>query len=565
MTDAAVWTIALLSTLAVTLLSGYPVAICLAGSALLISGVAAIFGGFDVSLLMALPNRIFAAMTNPVLVSVPLFIFMGFVLEQSKIAEDLLEDVATLLGNRPGGTAAGVCLVGGLLAASTGIVGATVVTMGVLALPAMLRRGYDPAVASGTVCAAGTLGQIIPPSIVLILLGDQLSGAWQTAQYERGNFAPDAVSINDLFAGALIPGLLLVSLYVGYISVLARFRPTLVPAASDSKTPAPRPLTLFRSLLPPVLLIIAVLGSILAGIASPTEAASIGAVGSVLLADYRLHANKGRRFGSSSLCAAICAALALIIAAVFDVKVAVQQPDITDSIALSVVALLTMFIAIALGLAFARLYQTQTSAPSAQSLLPKRRSQTMFEPKPMEHGSVNGAAPMMAMILQRTVATTSMIFLILIGATVFSLVFRGLGGDELIRDFVQSLPGGLPFAILTVMLVMFVLGFFLDFLEIIFIVVPVVAPVLLGMELTPGVTLSPVWLGVMIAINLQTSFLTPPFGFALFYLRGVVDQQVSTGAIYRGVIPFIILQLFMLIVLWFYPAMATWLPNLLYG
>jgi len=536
MSDPAVWTIALLGTLAVTLLSGYPVAICLAGSALLISGLATVSGAFDISLLMALPNRIFAAMTNPVLVSVPLFIFMGFVLEQSKIAEDLLEDVANALGNKPGGTATGVCLVGGLLAASTGIVGATVVTMGLLALPAMLGRGYNPAVASGTVCAAGTLGQIIPPSIVLILLGDQLSGAWQTAQYERGNFAPDAVSINDLFAGALIPGVLLVSLYVGYITVLARFRPALMPAASDSGTPTPRPLNLFRSLVPPILLIIAVLGSILAGIASPTEAASIGAVGSVLLADYRLHANKGYRFGSSSLFAAICAVLALFIAAIFDVKVAAQQADVANSMALSAVALLTMLIAIAIGLAIARLYQTHAASPAVKSLLLKTRSPLMSAAKSVESNTVNSASPMMAIVLQRTVATTSMIFLILIGATVFSLVFRGLGGDELIRDSVQSLPGGLPLAILTVMLVMFVLGFFLDFLEIIFIVVPVVAPVLLGMELTPGVTLSPVWLGVMIAINLQTSFLTPPFGFALFYLRGVAG-----------------------------PHLSTWLPDLLYG
>jgi len=558
MSDPAVWTGVLLSTLALTLLSGYPVALCLAGSGLLVSAVAYSFGAFDISLLMALPNRIYSAMSNPVLVSVPLFIFMGFILEKSRIAEDLLEDLSHLSGNRPGGTAIGVCVVGALLAASTGIVGATVVTMGLLALPGMLRRGYDPAVASGTICAAGTLGQIIPPSIVLILLGDQLSGAWQTAQYQQGNFAPDAVSINDLFAGALIPGLILVGLYIGYLLVLARIKPMRMPALEDRGDHSPGRSTLLRSLVPPILLIIAVLGSILAGVASPTEAAAIGAVGALLLADYRQHASTSVRLGSSSLFAVICALLAMFLANVFEIKATATELTRTDSGVLAIVALLVMIVAIAIGLSVTRLYQNSAPARPSHSL-------NQGDKNEQRERADDDDSPMIATVLHRTVETTSMIFLILIGATVFSLVFRGFGGDELIRNLIQSLPGGLPLAVLTVMLIMFILGFFLDFLEIIFIVVPVVAPILLGMELAPGVYLSPVWLGVMIAINLQTSFLTPPFGFALFYLRGVADESVTTIAIYRGVIPFVLLQLSMLLLLWFFPGLSTWLPELLYN
>lgn len=552
MSEAGVWTTILLGILAVTLLSGFPVALCLAGSALVVSAAAFLGGAFDPDLLMAIPNRIYAAMSNPVLVAVPLFVFMGFTLERSRIAEDLLDDIAQLLGNASGGVAVAVCLVGALLAASTGIVGASVVTLGLLAMPAMLRRGYDPAIASGCICAAGTLGQIIPPSIVLILLGDQLSAAWQTAQYARGNFAPDAVSINDLFAGALIPGLLLVVLYTGYILILARLRPTLMPAGVKHKTEhtakaSVNLLRLFRSLLPPLLLIVAVLGSILAGVASPTEAASIGAVGALLLADRRYC--RERPDTGVLRHSAVIGVIAALLALVLNAKTALSLKSLTsspaESLTMLAMSVLVSTIAIAIGLATIRLYRFESSSASS-------------------HRDATAANPVMADILRRTVSSTSMIFLILIGATVFSLVFRGLGGDELIRGMIQSLPGGLPVAILCVMLVMFVLGFFLDFLEIIFIVVPVVAPILLGMELAPGVYLSPVWLGVMIAINLQTSFLTPPFGFALFYLRGVASDEVSTISMYKGIVPFVFLQLIVLILLWFVPQIATWLPELIY-
>lgn len=551
MTDVATWTIVLLGVLAASLLSGFPVALCLAGSSLLVSVLASFAGAFDLSLLMALPNRIYSAMSNPVLVSVPLFIFMGFLLERSHIAEDLLHGVAALFGSRTGGIAVSVCLVGALLAASTGIVGATVVTMGLLALPTMSARGYSPAVASGTICAAGTLGQIIPPSIVLILLGDQLSGAWQTAQYERGNFAPEAVSINDLFAGALLPGLLLVTLYILYIIVLAQVKPDLMPALEneeDSQNQAQRrrKLQFLYSVLPPVVLILAVLGSILAGIASPTEAASIGAIGALLLADHRLYSSRPSWIRYSAMTGVGAAVLAFMLSKTSDLTLPLQTSTGLDTTIRVTVAALIAVLAVAVGIAVKRLYQTESTNVN-------------HDPNTLT------VVPIMSDVLRRTVVTTSMIFLILIGATVFSLVFRGLGADELIRGSIESLPGGLTLAILCVMLVIFLLGFFLDFLEIIFIVIPVVAPILLGMELSPGVYLSPVWLGVMIAVNLQTSFLTPPFGFALFYLRGVAGESVSTGSIYRGVLPFVLLQISVLVILWLFPQLATWLPTRLYS
>lgn len=557
MVGAGVWTTVLLVVLAITLLSGFPVALCLAGSALIVSAAAVVLGAFDPSLLMAIPNRIYAAMSNPVLVAVPLFVFMGFTLERSRIAEDLLEDIAQLLGNASGGLAIAVCLVGALLAASTGIVGASVVTLGLLALPTMLRRGYDPAIASGCICAAGTLGQIIPPSIVLILLGDQISSAWQTAQYARGNFSPDAVSINDLFAGALLPGLLLVLFYVVYIVCIARLKPTLMPAKTNLSThraarDSANILRLLRSLLPPVLLIIAVLGSILAGVASPTEAASIGAIGALLLADHRLcrQHQKPATFATgilrhSAIIGTCAALLALVVNATTELSLNALSGSQSEQRLLLLMSVLVSLIAIAIGLAMLRLYRFDSSTQASVA-------------------EAGANAPVMADIVRRTVSSTSMIFLILIGATIFSLAFRGVGGDELIRELIQSLPGGLPAAVLCVMLVMFILGFFLDFLEIIFIVVPIVAPVLLGMELAPGVYLSPVWLGVMIAINLQTSFLTPPFGFSLFYLRGVAGNEVSTIAMYKGIVPFVAIQLFILILLWFAPQIVTWLPSRLY-
>jgi tripartite ATP-independent transporter DctM subunit len=449
-------------TVCLVLMAGYPVAFSLAGTALAFALLGQLAGSFDPAFLAALPNRLYGIMTNITLIAVPLFVFMGVMLERSRVADDLLETMAALFGRVRGGLGYSVTLVGMLLAASTGIVGATVVTMGLLSLPTMLRRGYDPRIATGTICASGTLGQIIPPSIVLVLLGDVLSSAYQQAQLDMGIYSPDTVSVGDLFTGALLPGLLLVGMYLGYLALTAAFRPQLMPPMTGDDAAATTGMELAQRvihvLLPPLLLIVAVLGSILAGIATPTEAASVGAVGAILLAVVR------RRFS-----------LAMLVE-----------------------------------------------------------------------------------VMRSTTRVTCMVFLILVGAAVFSLVFRGFGGDEVVAGLLQNLPGGTLGAMLAVMLLMFLLGFVLDFIEITFVVVPIVGPILLAMGLDP------VWLGIMIAINLQTSFLTPPFGFALFYLRGVAPAEVSTGQIYRGVMPFIALQLAMLLILSLVPGLATWLPGIIY-
>ncbi len=444
------------------LLLGYPVAFSLAGTALLFAWVGGLTGHFDAVFLQALPNRLYGIMTNQTLIAVPLFVFMGVMLERSRVAENLLDTMASLFGALRGGLGISVTLVGMLLAASTGIVGATVVTMGLLSLPTMLRRNYDPALAAGSICAAGTLGQIIPPSIVLVLLGDVLSSAYQQAQLDMGIFSPDTVSVGDLFIGALIPGLLLVALYILYQTGVAFFRPGAAPAIPVEEREQDRAALwgrVFRVLLPPLLLIVAVLGSILAGFATPTEAASVGAMGAMLLAALQ--------------------------------------------------------------------------------------------------GELNLAT--LREVMRNTTRVTSMVFLIFIGAAIFSLVFRGFEGDELVTELLSDLPGGVFSAVLIVMLIMFLLGFILDFIEITFVVVPIVGPILLAMGLDP------VWLGVMIAINLQTSFLTPPFGFALFYLRGVAPPGITTGQIYRGVAPFIVIQLLMLGLLAWQPWLATWLPGMVYG
>jgi tripartite ATP-independent transporter DctM subunit len=448
----------LFAAVIVFLMAGFPVAFTLAGTGLAFAFAGVFGGGFESAFLKGMPSRLFGIMSNDTLVAVPLFVFMGITLERARIAEDLLETLSSLFGKLRGGLGISVTLVGMLLAASTGIVGATVVTMGLLSLPTMLKRGYAPEVATGTICASGTLGQIIPPSIVLVMLGDVMSSAYQQAQLAQGNFSPRTVSVGDLFAGALIPGLLLVVLYMVYLFAVALFRPRSMPphAAPAHKVTIAE---LLKALLPPLLLILAVLGSILGGFATPTEAAGVGAMG------------------------------ALAIAA-------------------------------------------------------ERRALTLER---------------LRSIMRSTMAVSSMVFFILIGASVFSLVFRGYGGDDAVRSLLDSLPGGVFTAVLVVMLVMFLLGFVLDFIEITFVVVPIVGPVLLAMGLDP------VWLGIMIALNLQTSFLTPPFGFALFYLRGVAPPEVTTAQIYRGVMPFVAIQILALFILAVLPELATWLPERLYG
>jgi len=454
------WIAALLFvSVILVLLAGFPVAFSLGGTALLFAFFGVLGGGFNEALLSGLPNRIFGIMLNETLVAVPLFVFMGVTLERARIAEELLETLSALFGSVRGGLGISVTLVGMLLAASTGIVGATVVTMGLLSLPTMLKRGYSPEIAAGTICASGTLGQIIPPSIILVMLGDVMTTAYQQAQLQMGIFSPKTVSVGDLFAGALIPGLLLVLLYMTYILGLAFFRPAVMPAHERAANETVSVMRVLRALLPPLLLIFAVLGSILAGLATPTEAAGVGGMGALLLAIVRRQLNRER----------------------------LQE------------------------------------------------------------------------IMQSTLRISSMVFLILIGASIFSLVFRGYGGDEGVRAILEALPGGMIGAVIVVMLVMFLLGFVLDFIEITFVVVPIVGPVLLAMGLDP------VWLGVMIAINLQTSFLTPPFGVALFYLRGVAPPSVTTAQIYRGAIPFVAIQVLALILLALFPDLITWLPGKIYG
>ncbi|WP_312480825.1 TRAP transporter large permease [Stutzerimonas nitrititolerans] len=441
------------------LMAGYPVAFTLGGVSLLFAGIGILTGTFDGGYLNALPNRLFGIMNNQTMLAVPLFVFMGVMLEKSRVAEDLLESMSRLFGTLRGGLAISVCVVGALLAASTGIVGATVVTMGLLALPTMLRRGYDPAISTGTLAATGTLGQIIPPSIVLVLLGDVMSSAYQQAQLKMGIFSPKTVSVGDLFVGALLPGLLLVSLYIAYIITIAVFQPKKLPALPQEELGPIEWGKLSYALVPPLLLIGAVLGSILAGYATPTEAAALGALGAMVLALYKGKLN------------------------------------------------FTQLREVAFG----------------------------------------------------TTEITAMVFMILIGASLFSLVFRGFGGEAMVEHVFDQLPGGVLGAFFLVMLVIFLLGFILDFIEIIFVVVPIVGPVLLAMGLDP------IWLGVMIALNLQTSFLTPPFGFALFYLRGVTPPSVPTSTIYKGVVPFILLQISLLVIAYLFPGLITWLPELVYG
>ena len=508
------------------LLTGVPVALALAGTALAFAGLGWALGVFNPSFVAFLPQRIFGAMTNEVLLAVPLFVFMGVMLERSKVAEDLLTNLGRLFGPVSGGLGLSVTVVGALLAASTGIVGATVVTMGLLSLPTMLRHGYRPSLACGSICAAGTLGQIIPPSIVLVLLGDALSTAYQNAQLAQGVFAPDTVSVGDLFAGALLPGLLLVGLYAGYQGIVAFVSPNRSPPLPRSG--AQQGLSRFalwldcgRSLLPPLFLIVAVLGSILAGIATTTEAAAVGAVGALLLAGQRASAGGGWTIPAG------IAAFGLLVAlnSVADLRPAQENASGADVLAIGLALLFCASGAAAIGQALRRVWQTRV----------------------------------LAAVLDSTARITAMVFTIVIAAALFSLVFRGLGGDHTVTAALSALPGGTTGAVVVVMAAMFLMGFFLDFVEIILIVVPIVAPVLLAMGVDP------IWLGVMMAINLQTSFLTPPFGFALFYLRGVAPAGVRTMEIYRGVAPFVGIQLAVLAVVAALPVVATWLPGLVFG
>lgn len=463
MTGAELLAILLVVLVCGALMAGYPAALTLGGVSLAVALVADVFGLFPLPLLNALPSRIYGVIANETLMAIPLFIFMGVTLERSRVAEDLLESLARLLGNWRGGLGIAVLFVGLLLAAAKGVVGATTVTMGLIVLPAMLRHGYDPRLAAGTVAATSTLAQVFPPATVLVLLGDQIANAWQSAQLAKGVFAPQPVTVADLFAGAIVPGFLLVALYLVYLLLVAWFRPEWSPAIPPdavARKDAALAASLLRALVAPLALILIVLGSILGGLATPTEAASVGAVGALVLAVWR-------------------------------------------------------------------------SGFSRELLSP---------------------------VVGRTAQMSSMIFLILIGATMFSLVFRGFGGDELVQRALGQLPGGAAGAVLVVMLAVFLLGFVMDAFEIIVVIVPIVAVPLLAM---PGI--DPVWLGVLLAVNLQTSYMHPPLGPTVFYLRSVAPPGLTTKHIYVGVIPFIAIQLLALLALWFAPQLATALPQAMYG
>ena len=444
------------------LLTGLPVGFILSGVALMFSGIGIIFGFFDYTYLIAIPNRIFGIMTNQNLLAVPLFIFMGLVLEKTKIAENLLTSMNSIYKDSNGGFAISVIIVGALMGASTGIVGASVVTLGLLSLPVMMKHNYPNSLACGVICASGTLGQIIPPSLVLILLADVLSSAYQQAQLNMGIFSPETITIADLFAGAILPGLVLPILYILYIKsinikkidTIKNIKKIDTINTGSTKT---KKINFLKSFFPPILLIVMVLGSIIFGIATPSEAAALGVLGAVLISTIQK-------------------------------KITFKIIDICST---------------------------------------------------------------------ETIKLTSMVFMILIGATFFSLVFRGLEGEELIHNFLGNDLNNKNITLALVLLMMFFLGFILDFIEIIFIIIPLFGPILFTLGFDP------IWVGILIAMVLQTSFLTPPFGFSLFYLRGVAPKNINTLEIYKGVYPFIIIQVLVIGVIFLFPSIATFLPKLI--
>ena len=545
----------LILIMALALGSGFPVAFALPGSAVLSIGAAAICGYFfedDVSAYFhtGSPGQwLSAGVTNlrgvyweverDTLIAIPLFIFMGIMLQRSKIAEDLLVTMAQLFGKVPGGLGISVVFVGALLAATTGIVGATVVAMGLISLPAMLRNNYSPSLATGTIAASGTLGQIIPPSIVLIILADQLASATDQAGSIRkglykastGEFSMPSVfdvtstSAGEMFLGAFIPGLLLVALYMLFILVIATISPkTAPPVPYKGQMDRAFWLRVIITLFPPLTLIILVLGSIISGIATVNQAGAIGAAGAIVMAGYRqADVNPKHAFYP-----AIIMFVSLVIIAVllfnFDMNIkSIQSPSDQIAIYIGIISTSTLVISLIW---------------SGWRLLDVKKT-------------LNG-------VMLDTAKTTSLVFIILLGAALLTAAFRAFGGEDLVRDFLNSLPGGFWSKFIMVMLVIFILGFFLDFIEIAVVVVPIVAPILLA---DPSANITAVWLGVMIGLNIQTSFLTPPFGFALFYLRGVAPAIVKTVQMYKGVIPFILLQVFALGIVGFFPALVNYLPN----
>ncbi|MEM8553289.1 MAG: TRAP transporter large permease subunit [Pseudomonadota bacterium] len=542
------------ATLLAGILSGIPVMLILGGMPVLVALVASLFGAFDLTFLQAYPQRAFGVMQNSLLVAVPLFVLMGVLLEKSRVAERMLMQVGRVLGGSPRALTIAVLLIATLIAASTGIIGATIVMLGLISLPAMLRVGVEKGTASGLICAAGTLGQIIPPSIVLILLGDQVANAYLDAQQRAGNFAPDAVTVGHLFAGALLPGLALVLLYGLYVGVR-------VPGGSstpwqDAQADNPGIWEVLREALPPILLILAVLGSILAGVATPTEAAAIGVAGTLLLTAARVRSAEGvtERDTASAPPSEGLAATAVNAPGLSGER---RSPawlrhamTVTGLVAFALVGLRLTGVG-RINLASGDVVLTP-GAVLALVLTVILVAGLILAIVTLWRAGVLTAA------LGQAVQVSAMIVGIILAASMLALVFRGFGGDEWVHGLLTALPGDHRSMLLFTLLVIFVMGFVLEFVEIVFIVVPLVGPILLQ-------DVDPVWFAVLVALNLQTSFLTPPFGFALFYYRSVAPPDITTGVIYRAIIPFVIIQLLTLGLVFAWPPLATWLPSVLFG
>ena len=552
-----VFLVVLIGLMVYALMSGFPVGFALPGAAILSIGAAALCGWLfagDASAYFAHGGPVewlSAGVTNfrslywvverDTLIAVPLFVFMGIMLQRSRIAEDLLVAMARLFGPIPGGLGISVVFVGALLAATTGIVGATVIAMGLISLPAMLRNNYSRPLATGTICASGTLGQIIPPSVVLIILADQLAGAADVASTTRkaeykaatgeitmpSEFDVVSASAGDMFMGAFIPGLILVGIYMGYILIHALINPKSAPPVRyEGRIDLRFLFNVLVALVPPLVLILAVLGSILAGIATVNQAGAIGAMGALIMGGYRLAAGRRTAF-LPSIIAIVSIVELLIVLAAYDVNVKnIASAEDARGIALALLGTVGLLVAIVWSLW--RAYRIDDTLKG---------------------------------VMVETAKTTSMVFIILIGAAMLTSAFRAFGGEDLVREHLTSLPGGFWAQFIVVMVVIFLLGFFLDFIEIAVVVIPIVAPILLA---DPGANITAVWFGVMVGLNIQTSFLTPPFGFALFYLRGVAPAIVKTLEIYRGAAVFIVLQLIGLAIAGTFPSLVNYLPNRVY-
>ncbi len=504
------------------ILSGLPISFVLIAVPFSIAVIGALFDVFDIAFLAAFPSRVFGILTNPIIISVPLFVLMGGLLERSGIAKKMMLTAGALFGNRRGGMAYAVIIVGALLAASTGVIAATVFMMGLIALPAMMKGNYSNRLSAGVICASGSLGQIIPPSILLILLTNQVSAAYQSGRRAAGEWAADPVSVGDLFAGAMLPGLLLVGLYLLYIFIISLLRPESCPPIKVSQIEGMGDKLTFmdivKALLAPLMLIVLVLGSILAGVTTPTESAAFGAGGALLLVG--LNREDISKWVRRSYIAVGVSALALLL-----LRLTGAMPFYGD-VTLKLIIGNGAFLVLICGLLIA-VYQE------------------------LRYGDL-------FLVAKTTATMVASIFMIVVGAFMLSLVFRGLGGDEIVADILTSLPVGAPTALLAVMVVVFFLGFILEYIEIIFIVVPIAGPPLMAAGIDP------VWFAILISLNLQMSFMTPPFGYSLFYLRSVAPPDLTTLDIYKSIIPFVIIQLIVLGLVAAIPEIATWLPEVIY-